>query len=1424
MDLHAPPNESALDLYNERTVLDGIFLGTIAYGVHLVLFTLCFNTLARKDVKTLADWFYLAYTSILFALGTIGNGTNIKSAELALVDQRNFPGGPGGFLATGAGSVGLTCNVVYIINSWLQDCLLLTEDVVLCRFLYAELTTPPALSLVLIKLLCLPGITLWSEISIKFAIPYWAVSISLNVIITACISLKLLYLRKISLGLGAEYVSVTAMLVESAALYTSNGLIFVISYAFSSPIQHIALPLLGQMQTIAPLLIILRVLQGRACAAVSKFNIAISQVFRTSTLCRKDLKVSIAFASAGLHRNPYLSLRVTTSVPLWQPIKPLPLVQPGSLAVITIITGVLQVSSPLSLLPIASILTLFITQAEMLADPTEQAKEVECEDSPQDEDSLFGSPPPSPLARGRSPSPALALPSAVSTGPQCLGYGPSSQNVGTIALPGSHTHSEQSINPIATSLSLPGGSCTPLLPQLLPSSQPQSRQGSVTCTEPQHTLPHPPGNIARKSAPPRKQTSKRKAKAGSPRPPPPSIPLPDPSEPPPTHFLRNQQALLGHAGLIAGVQPSKLTTHGGAGRGASPSNPIVLDDTEPEVSSEPSVLAGRSHMEYFRDLDPSQLPTPSIQQVVDILIKQKDIFPVLQSILKLLAGGVPNGQAQTGFADTQRWASKPGQRLASVQPPLKRRKLNRVPAGAADWDVPYPFLDGEGPEAYRQNWMKERGRQLVSQLIGLVKIALDKAAAKKHVEELVQKEKFKKQNRAKSVLTDRPEGGRGANHYRDVCGDTARSSAPPTAAEATPPSSSSDFTITSSPDEALIAKSDSASLPTESTTLAASLTRVSTSSTSATSSAPQTTSPNDAMMNDLFSTLLSASDYKDPSTSTFPRTSTSAGFPDTSQPANNFLAAFDMSSNSETTDQSLVDSWMNILQTFSLPSEGSSTIATNSTGVPSLESLFGIDTPSDFSTFASPMSGDASSFSTTPNPDPQQLLNFPPLDLSQAESLDLALSIVAGDTSRAVSTQVQDPPDFSFNLPTSTPDVSKKPDDDLPKHSVAGPMDVDDDTQLSMTPKPQSDSPLQPSSRPILMETDALIDPRLLAISRSNNPHIGFTTTQPVTAFRNVEHEHQVSSTSHSSPASTLEPTTPSSASWDLSLPGVVTGDRTCLHGTWMDWFLAPTSGANLTGGEDSGNQRPTPESEKGSASNQTTDNRHIPEVTTEHASQAAPSQQLVRPSTSSSEPQAPPQPAGVFSVLRVEDWQPQKPKRRLKKGEVLKRAEEKREKLKARLEQTKVKLWETTIEHVLQSSRVTYLRRNLNSSTRTTLPLSFLVYGGSMAFEDITTSQRPDVIEKLLNSMVRRSKTIEFVYISKNSRLRGSAVSLFHALSVYQLLGMHALLIDCSLTGGISEGYSAVCASQLSTKPVGELYCSAVSGHIPPVNLGNLE
>jgi hypothetical protein len=101
-----------------------------------------------------------------------------------------------------------------------------------------------------------PGKNLWTTFS--FALPYWSLSISLNIISTGLIVGRLFFLRhRVRSALGERharpYTSVAAMLIESAALDSIIGLIFIISYARNSNVQNLFLPALGQIE-VSPIL------------------------------------------------------------------------------------------------------------------------------------------------------------------------------------------------------------------------------------------------------------------------------------------------------------------------------------------------------------------------------------------------------------------------------------------------------------------------------------------------------------------------------------------------------------------------------------------------------------------------------------------------------------------------------------------------------------------------------------------------------------------------------------------------------------------------------------------------------------------------------------------------------------------------------------------------------------------------------------------------------------------------------------------------------------------------------------------------------------------------------------------------------------------------------------------------------------------
>ena len=93
----------------------------------------------------------------------------------------------------------------------------------------------------------------WYSISINFGVPYLAIAVSLNVLLTLMIIVRLfLHSRNIRAtmgtpgGIGGFYKAIITMLIESCALYTVNSLL-VIGLS-NSGIADVFLPVLTETQ------------------------------------------------------------------------------------------------------------------------------------------------------------------------------------------------------------------------------------------------------------------------------------------------------------------------------------------------------------------------------------------------------------------------------------------------------------------------------------------------------------------------------------------------------------------------------------------------------------------------------------------------------------------------------------------------------------------------------------------------------------------------------------------------------------------------------------------------------------------------------------------------------------------------------------------------------------------------------------------------------------------------------------------------------------------------------------------------------------------------------------------------------------------------------------------------------------------------
>lgn len=89
--------------------------------------------------------------------------------------------------------------------------------------------------------------------SINWTIPFFSLSLSLNIIITIAIVLRLLLFRRqivLLLGKdhGTQYTSIAAMIVESAAIFSTFSLLFLVPFALNHPLNEVFFQALSGVQ------------------------------------------------------------------------------------------------------------------------------------------------------------------------------------------------------------------------------------------------------------------------------------------------------------------------------------------------------------------------------------------------------------------------------------------------------------------------------------------------------------------------------------------------------------------------------------------------------------------------------------------------------------------------------------------------------------------------------------------------------------------------------------------------------------------------------------------------------------------------------------------------------------------------------------------------------------------------------------------------------------------------------------------------------------------------------------------------------------------------------------------------------------------------------------------------------------------------
>ncbi|KAJ7577927.1 hypothetical protein C8J56DRAFT_1031238 [Mycena floridula] len=242
----------------ERTLLIGSFIGAMAWGIQFSVYgTAMYFSFIRLGRIGRLSWVLMAYMTIVFAMSTTYVGTNIQSngkCPAGLASSHHL----GCNLGTSA-----ACHHAYSIYR---------QDIrTFCEF---QANTLLAMGILLIYTSAQQGHTFNSADAVEFGTTYFSISLSLTVIVTLIVVARLVYLQRLvskALGNTSEYryhyISAWSIILESSAMYSVVGFIFLVLYNKNNPVSNIFTQWMVQVMCISSELVILRVATGSAWTA-----------------------------------------------------------------------------------------------------------------------------------------------------------------------------------------------------------------------------------------------------------------------------------------------------------------------------------------------------------------------------------------------------------------------------------------------------------------------------------------------------------------------------------------------------------------------------------------------------------------------------------------------------------------------------------------------------------------------------------------------------------------------------------------------------------------------------------------------------------------------------------------------------------------------------------------------------------------------------------------------------------------------------------------------------------------------------------------------------------------------------------------------------------------------------------------------------
>ncbi|KZT04301.1 uncharacterized protein LAESUDRAFT_703678 [Laetiporus sulphureus 93-53] len=262
---------------SEHAFYIGGQMSAILYGVDLIMYFTTMRALLTKSDARRSDRFFMVYSTVMLLLLTVDVSTNAVWGEQMWITFRDEPGGVPEFIATHITvwyeQLSSTSVVALIFMS---DALL----IYLCFILWGSRLTivvlpiliyVAAFALSICELVSagVPGGDFFAGKSVHFGVPYYSLSIALNICLTLLICARLVYFsRFVRVAVGREsaqlYTGLAVLMIESAAPYSTLGIMFLVLYARESDVNIAFGQVWAKLTCLSPQLIVLRVATSRA--------------------------------------------------------------------------------------------------------------------------------------------------------------------------------------------------------------------------------------------------------------------------------------------------------------------------------------------------------------------------------------------------------------------------------------------------------------------------------------------------------------------------------------------------------------------------------------------------------------------------------------------------------------------------------------------------------------------------------------------------------------------------------------------------------------------------------------------------------------------------------------------------------------------------------------------------------------------------------------------------------------------------------------------------------------------------------------------------------------------------------------------------------------------------------------------------------